>query len=437
VATGAEPHGHRAGSAGGVAPRERGRILLGRRGVAVAEDGAAVEAQRKGTRGNFGPKVLVDGGVQVWDRELSANFGAGIPGLDIPPFVVRDAVTWNLNITLAQPLTGLWTIYEAHELQSLGVNVADLQTEMAKVDLALQVAEAWLSTLLADELVAVRKSSLSQRMSDRERAGALVRAGVLVEADLARVDLGVTDSKQSQSIAERQARLARARLSQLVGSRRTPMAASGATVDEGKGTRAEVGGLEAAKAQALARRIESKQLKQQVAMAERAVSVATSKMAPAVNLVAAAQFTGGSEFQQNSAAFVGLTLQWTVWEWGATKFGIDEASARVREVKARIRQLDEGIALETEAAWVEHASALDQIVLANEAVKVAGINYELVQKRFGAKAATPFDMVEAESALTKARLDEKMARMSALLARAKLARATGGDADEIAREGSP
>jgi outer membrane protein TolC len=196
-------------------------------------------------------------------------------------------------------------------------------------------------------------------------------------------------------------------------------------------------GLEAAKAQAKARRVEAKQLKQQVAMAERAVSVATSKMAPTVNLVAAAQFAGGSEFQQDSAAFVGLTLEWTVWEWGATKFGIDEASARVREVKARIRQLDEGIALETEAAWVDHASALDQMALANEAVKVAGINYELVQKRFGAKAATPFDVVEAESALTKARLDEKMARVSALMARAKLARAMGGDADEIAREGSP
>ncbi len=390
------------------------------------------EAQRKGTRGNFGPKVIVDGGVQVWDRELSADFSAGIPGLNIPPFVIRDAVTWSLNVTLAQPLTGLWTIYEAHELQTIGVDVANLQTEMAKVDKAVNVAEAWLSTLLADEMVEVRKSSLAQRMSDRERAGALVRAGVLVEADLARVDLGVTDSKQTLAIAERQARLARARLSQLVGGRRTPVSAGA-----GAGAGGAMIGLEAAKAQALSRRVEAKQLKQQVAMAERAVSVATSKMAPTVNLVAAAQFAGGSEFQQDSAAFVGLTLEWTVWEWGATKFGIDEASARVREVKARIRQLDEGIALETEAAWVDHASALDQMALASEAVKVAGINYELVQKRFGAKAATPFDVVEAESALTKARLDEKMARVSALMARAKLARAMGGDADEIAREGSP
>lgn len=276
----------------------------------------------------------------------------------------------------------------------------------------------------------MRETSLGQRNSDKARAMALVRAGVLVEADLSRVELGVTEARQSLAIARRQAQLARARLAMLVGEKKAPkpseLSAKGAVVP-----------LEEAKKRALENRVEVKQLTQRLAMAERAVNVATSKMAPSVNLVAAAQFTGGSEFQQEAAAFVGLTFDWTVWEWGATKYGIDEARARVREVKARTRQLQDGVALETEAAWVEHASALDQAALAAEAVKVAGINYELVRKRFEAKAATSFDVVEAENALTKARLDEKMASVAALMARAKLARAMGGDAKEIAREGAP
>lgn len=397
---------------------------------AAAAQRDLAEAQRKGTRANFGPKLMVEGGVQVWDRELSANFSAGIPGLEIPPFVVRDAVTWNFSATLAQPLAGLWTVFEAHELTKLGVDVAALESELARVDKAVLVSEAWLTALLADELVAVSRTSIGQRESDRARAGALVRAGVLVEADLARVDLGVMQARQGLAIAERQAALSRARLAQLVGERRAPLAAS-VTV---KGAVTE---LADAKAKALAQRVEVKQLAQRVLMAERAVDVATSKMAPSVNLVASAQFAGGSEFQQDAAAFVGLSLSWTVWEWGATKFGIDEARARVREVKARVRQLEEGIALETEAMWVEHASAKDQAKLAAEAVKVAGINYELVKKRFDAKSATSFDLVEAENALTKARLDAKVAEYAALVARAKLAKAMGGDAQTIAREGTP
>jgi outer membrane protein TolC len=393
----------------------------------AAREGA--EASRKSTRGNFGPKLRVDGGVQVWDSELQTSFSSGIPGIEVPPFTVRDAVTWNFNVTLAQPLMGLWTIFEAHELAELGVDVAKLEESLGRVDTALAVTEAWLTTLLADDLVAVRKTSLAARLSDRERATALVRAGVIVEADLLRAELGVTEAKQSLGIAERQATLARARLAQLVGQNKSPVAAVGAE-------KAGPPALEAAKQAASDHRLELVQLRARLAQADRAVGVATSQMAPSVNLVAQAQFNGGSEFQQDSA-FVGLQLEWTVWEWGATKFKIDEAKARVREVRARLAQLEEGLRLEAESRWVEHASAVDQAVLAAEAVKVAESNYALVRKRFEAKAATTFDLVEAETALTKSRTDEKMARVSALLARARLARAMGGDVEVIVEEGAP
>jgi outer membrane protein len=387
------------------------------------------QANRKATRGNLGPKLKVDGGVQLWDSELQTRFSSGIPGIEVPPFTVRDAVTWNVNVTIAQPLVGLWTIFQAEELAELGVDVAALDREVARLDTALAVTEAWLTTMLADDLIEVRKTSLAARTSDRDRAAALVKAGVIVEANLLRAELGVTEAKQSLGIAERQAALARARLAQLVGKKRTPGPAVYAE-------KVPVMGLEDAREEASAKRVEVAQLKVRLAQAEKAVGIATSQMAPSVNLVAQAQFNGGSEFQQD-AAFVGVLLDWTVWEWGATKFRIDEAKARVREVKARMKQLEEGLALEAESRWVEHASAVDQAALAAEAVKVAESNYELVRKRFDAKAATTFDLVEAETSLTKAKTDEKMARVSALLARARLARAVGGDIGAIAKEGTP
>jgi len=109
----------------------------------------------------------------------------------------------------------------------------------------------------------------------------------------------------------------------------------------------------------------------------------------------------------------------------------------VREAEAGLTQLEEGIALEVEAAWVEVASAGDQATLAKEAVGVAQANYELVRKRFDARAATSFDLVTAETELTKARSDEKLALVNGLLARARLARAMGKGARDIAEEGTP
>jgi len=393
---------------------------------------AAIDAARAGKdamRGNFGPKLRLDGGVQVWDDELAADFDVGIPGFELPPTIVREQVTWQVNVTLAQPLSGLWQIYEANELAALGVDVAQLEREAATVQRALSVTEAWLTAVLADDLVAVRKNSLEARSSDRERAATLVKAGVIVEADLLRADLGVTQARQALALAERQSTLARARLSQLVGAKVAPVG--------GEATMREVTSLEAAKQEALEKRIELEQLRLRLQQARTAVDLAWSKMAPDVNFVAQAQFARASAFGEEAQAFVGLTFDWTVWEWGATKYGIDEARARVREVEAGLVQLEEGIALEVEAAWVEHASAVDQAALAKEAVRVAEANYALVRKRFDAKAATSFDLVEAETELTKAKTDEKMALVNGLIARARLAKAMGKGAQDIAREGTP
>lgn len=390
----------------------------------------AAQATKDGARGNYGPKLIVDGGVQIWNDDITANFDIGVPGFEIPPFVVREQVTWQVNVTLAQPLSGLWQIYEANQLAQLGVDVAQLERDAARSQRALQVTEAWLSTVLAQDLVAVRQSSLDARSSDRERAGALVKAGVIVEADLLRADLGVTQAKQALALARRQSSLAQARLNQLVGHVVSPAVSQA-------GGRADVVALEAAKKAALEQRIELKQVRTRVVQARTAVDLAWSKMAPTVNLVAQAQFARASAFGDDVAGFVGVTFDWTVWEWGATKYGVDEARAHVREAEAGLQQLEEGIALEVEAAWVEHASSLDQAVLAAEAVKVAEENYSLVRKRFDNKAATSFDLVQAETELTKARSDEKMAQVSGLIARARLARAMGMGADDIAREGTP
>ena len=391
----------------------------------------AAIAQRDQAQANYLPKLKLDGGIQVWDSEQVAAFDIGIPGVDIPPFVVRKQVTWSLNITLAQPLSGLWQVSIADALTAMGVDLAELERDAARLDKATTVVEAWLQNVLARELVEVRKTSLAQRSSDRERAGALVRGGVLVEADLLRADLGVMEARQSLSQAERQASLARARLTQLVGEPRTALAA-GPTAHG-----ALVGSLAEAKTQALVHRIEVKQVTSKVTQAERAVDLAWSKLVPTVNLVAQAQFSRPSAFSQDAVAFVGVTFDWMAWDWGATSKGIDEARAHVRAARAGLRQLEDGIQLEVESAWVDLAAAEDQQKLAAEAARVAGENYALVQKRFGAKAATSFDLVEAESALTKARLDEKLAHVNGLMARARLARAIGKTATEIAREGTP
>jgi len=398
---------------------------------------AATDAARyasKAARGNYGPRLVVDGGVQVWNDEqvISFDLPATLP-ITLPPTVVREQVTWSVNVTIAQPLTQLWTISESNALAQLGVDVAELDREASLRTTALDTTSAWIQAGLAENVVDVTKASLGARQSDREKAGALVKGGVLVEADLARADLGVTQAKQSVSQAERGVSLGRARLSQLVGHPTQPERVK----LEGTLRPLPVATLAEAQARASSDRLELKVVRTRIQQAETSVAVAKSKMLPEVNLVAQAQFSRPSALSEGEAAFVGVTFKWEAWAWGSTYYGIDQAEATLRQAKEAQTQVEDGLRLEVESAWIDYQKSVEQAELATEAVKVSQINYELVQKRLSAKAATTFDVVTAETDLTQAKINIEVAHANALLARARLARAMGLSAEDIAREGAP
>jgi outer membrane protein TolC len=171
-------------------------------------------------------------------------------------------------------------------------------------------------------------------------------------------------------------------------------------------------------------------------MAGRAVDVEVSQLLPSVNLVAQAQFTGGTELQAREQVFVGVSFDWTVWDWGGRYRRIDEARARVREVAARLEQVTELLGLEVEESWIGWEQARETHELAVGAAEIAEEGYRLTRARFEAGAVSALELGQAESALTRARLEVKAAEYGARLARARLARAVGADSEAIAEEAS-
>ena len=421
------------------------------RGPAMAGATAALDiakAQKKQAPGHYLPMLTTDGNLRVWDSEQEASFGS-IPGIPItvPPFKVRDQVTWNVNITIIEPLTQLWLIGHADELVSRGVEVAGLEKRIAEREQALQTTEAWLQAALTEDLVHIAESSLAARTSDAERAKVFANAGVLLAADASRADLGVLDAKQRLAQSQRQRQLARARLAQLVGTARVPdtrTPSAGSVPTNAASAPSDTPGrvpipadLTEAKAVARAQRGELQVVTGRIRQAEAQVDLARSRLLPDVNFVAQAQFAGGSEFQGKSAAFFGVVFNWRAWDWGSTYYSVQEASARVRQAEAGLAQADEGIGLEVEAAWVELEAAREMAALSGEARRIAETHYGLVRARLDAHAVTGFDLVEAESALTKARSEERLTAAQVSIARARLVRALGGGPDDIAREGTP
>lgn len=417
------------------------------------------EAQAKQARGNFGPKLRFEAGFQYWNKPLDMSFMSGSGGTGIcpastpqhpllpciqstdqntqlmagtldailggfsTPTRVRDQLTWSAGLTLAQPLSALWTINEAYALRKLGIDVAKLQRERTRREVVYQVVEAYYRVIQLMQLEKVAVASIETITGQVQRAQAFFNNGMVGQNDLLRAQLGLANAQQRLIQIKGNIVLARGRLATLLGLGpdaplepsevvTTPPPAPSFSAEQGQEL-------------ALKDRVELREIDTNLEMARHGVKLNKSRMIPSLNAMANYTHAEGSKFQQKDAAFVGASLSWDVFEWGATYFGIEEAKARVKQVLTLRSKLDDMIRLDVNAAYVSVRTAGEALEVARKAVTQAEENYRIEQKRYEAANNTSFDVLDAESQLTNARAQMEAALYEYVIAESNLRRAIG------------
>ncbi len=131
------------------------------------------------------------------------------------------------------------------------------------------------------------------------------------------------------------------------------------------------------------------------------------------------------------SADITLGLQWHLWDRGQALSRNRQAKAGMRQVEAYRRQLRDGIKLEIDVAMAAYREADEQRTVAAEAVELAQESLRLAKLNFGEGVARNVDVLEAQTALSKARLDALGAETSYRIAVAGLRRASGLDVEGI------
>jgi outer membrane protein TolC len=150
-----------------------------------------------------------------------------------------------------------------------------------------------------------------------------------------------------------------------------------------------------------------------------------NEFVPTVVGLGTVKHTTGSTFQKEDSWFVGLTLDWTVWQWGSSKYKLDENSARRRQAEQALRQLMDYIQLEVKQAWLELDTSVKELDAIADRLREAQENYRVQQRLYEESYKTMTDLLDAESALRSAQSDQAVARYKAWIARVRLSRAMG------------
>jgi outer membrane protein TolC len=382
-----------------------------------ALDVDAATATRSGTRGELLPKLHADGTLFEWNGPFQLPFGS------LGTFQVRDAFTWSTTVTLMQPLTGFLATYDRFKVEDIGVDVAAIQREVTKRDVAFQVAEAYLRVNEAKRLDEVAKASVTQLESQQKQAATLFDNGVIGKNDRLRADLALATARQREIQARGSITLARGRLATLMGI------GLDAAIDPipfaGEPPPLESGSLEQAQTRAAQERTEVRAVTRRIDQGDAAVSAAKWRLLPQISAVGSYLHNEGSAFQQKDSAYVGLVGSWDVWDWGTTTSAISSAETRHEQAKLAKVKLEDEVRYEARQAFVNADTAKEALAVARTAVEQAEENYRIVSKRFEQNAGTSFDVVDAEALLTQARGQVEDALYGYLIARLALQRATG------------
>ncbi len=407
----AEPRKITLDEAIGLATKDSVQVDIGEEQVAAAE------AARAETKTYRLPTLAIKGTLTVWDDKIQLAFDPMAP-----PVTLRNQVTGQVDVTVAQPLSGLFLLPRLIDANDAGIEVARADLAGTKLDLAHQAATAYLGALQAQTLKEVAETSVANIEVNLERVRALRRADVASDVDILRLEALRDQVKQQVLEAQTGADMAKNGLVLLLGltdGTELELAPVDLTPPELRWTEEEA--IAAAR-----KRPEVRAAEARIDQADVAVDVAKADYVPNINAVLIYSHSEGQgAFGIPDSGFLGVTLEWTAWDWGRRGHKVDQARA-TRRMAERGRDLAvDAVAVDVRNKWLAASAKRETLTVAESGLKAAEEAHRLQNVRFNEGAATTSEVIDAETEVSRARAQATIARYQYLIAWMDLVHAVG------------
>ena len=315
----------------------------------------------------------------------------------------RDNFAW--EIALSQPIFTGFALSAAKKLEELGLEIGQIEVDLARLDLALQVKRAYFNVLLAEKGRTVAQQAVRLLEAQVETVQSFYDVGLIPKNDLLQAQVQLADQRLTLTMATGGQRLAMAALNTLL---RRPVEDELGVEDilEVEPIRPD---FQTSLGLALRRRPEVKQVLKAIEAAEETVRLAKAGLYPTAALAASYErkspglttnlFDDSSEYETTT---ISLGLSWDVWTWGKVKHQVSAKKAGILKARYTLDQVKELIALEVKEALLNLASAEEKIGVARLAVLQAEEAFRMSEERFKEQVATSTEVLDAQTSLTNA-----------------------------------
>lgn len=390
---------------------------------------ASSDAARARTTQALAP-LLPTVSTSIGYQRATANF-AGQAG-SVPSGV---DTTSSVNLSSYDYFTGsmrvsatLWDFGQSWNRYQASISSADAAVASeasAKRTSDANVRSLFFAAASQQELVQVAENALANSEAHLDQIDGMVKAGARPQIDLAQARADVANARLTLVNAKNAVAVARAQLNQAMG-------VEGPTTFEviGGSSASEVSGetkdTDSLIDDALASRPEVRALASQLQSQEQTVRATRGAYFPTLGVSAGGTLAARSLPNIVPNLNAQVTLNWNIFEGGATVGKEREGEATLRSLEAQRDGLRLQVRLELEQALLGVSSAKQGVSVAEEAKSAALEKLHLAEGRYQAGAGSVLELSDAQVTATQASAQLVQAKYALSTARTALTAALGG-----------
>ncbi len=355
------------------------------------------------------------------DKLTQASFG--MSDLSVPRLNNPEPLTnFQSKVELTMPLFTGGKLSAAYRATKMGVEAARDRSAFAEGSVVKGVTEAFYGSLLAGQAVRVMEETVKTSESHLQQVDALYKQGLVLDSDLLRIRVFVSDMKQQEAERAADDEVARSYLGYAMGTTRDVRPEGDMVPPE-----SPLPSLESATEAAMAKRGDLLASQIQARQAGEGVKMARADYLPQVGLMAS--YEQDTERWTNAAWgdnwMLGVQLRIPLFDGGARAGRL--LSAKSQEIQAQKALLDQQqkVQLEVKSAWLRARAAAQRVAVTAESEAQARENQRIVALRYKEGLATITDLLDADTTVTAAALTRAQAVHDELVERAHLAWAMG------------
>ena len=247
---------------------------------------------------------------------------------------ISDQDQYRFTGTIAQPLFNGFAILSNYRLAKLGLDVAKIRLARARLDLVLQVKEAYFGILRAEKIYEVAEQAVQQLKAQLDVAENFYRVGMSPKVEVLEAEVRLADAKQQLILAVNDLRLAKASFNTIL---RRPIDQEVVLADI-LSDQPYKNPYESCLEISLQKRPELIEAEKNVARAQKEITLAKSAYYPKVSISGSYYRAGddpsvdGSDFVDRENWDVLAEASMTFFEWGKTRHATNQKRAILREI---------------------------------------------------------------------------------------------------------